>query len=249
MLCQANTGANFSARKYYGQGEEKRLAIHRKAILNGITVNIDRDDLGRRTLPYDLPSFKKGEKKTKEQVLSEFNALLPDLLGHIFMTLQKAMKLYYEIKIKSEIGIRGEFQVWGEAISQALENPEGRFTEALKEKEFLINEKLLQNNSLIPYSQDLFSDGREEYTAGLNDFFTVWKSFADDGYETKNPDVFPSSVGKIPDVFKRSSKLLNEHGFSYEFRKSTKKETHNGKLYNSNTKFVTIKKIKEVLFD
>lgn len=248
MLCQANTGANFSARMFYAQGEEKRLAIHRKSILNGITVNIDRDDLGRRTLPYDLPSFKIGEKKTKEQVLSEFNAILPDLLGHIFITLQKAMIIYDDVKSKAEIGIRGEFQVWGEAISQALGYQKGKFTEELEEKESLINEKLSQSNALVPYILELFDEGREEYTSGEKDFFDSFREFTIDHYDIKNPDVFPSSAGKLPDVFKRSSKLLNEQGFTYEFRKSTKKETHNGKEYNSNIKFVRIKKIKEVLF-
>ncbi len=248
MLCKANTGANFSTRLFYSQGQESKLAIHRKSMLNGITVNIDRDDLGRRTLPYDLPSFKIGEKKTKEQVLSEFYALLPDLLGHVFLTLQKALILYDDVKSKAQIGIRGEFQVWGEAISQALGNPEGKFTEALQEKESLISDKLSQSNALVPFIQDLFSDGKEEYTSGESDIFDSFKDFTNGRYETNNPDVFPSSVGKLADVIKRSFTQLNNAGFTIEIRKSTKKETHNGKTYNSNVKFVTIKKIKEVLF-
>lgn len=248
MLCKANTGANFSTRLFYEQGQESKLAIHRKSMLNGITVNIDRDDLARRTLPFDLPPFKSGEKKTKAQVLSEFYALLPDLLGHVFLTLQKALIVYDNVKSKTPIGIRGEFQVWSEAISQALGNPEGKFTEALEEKESLISDKLSQSNALVPFIQDLFSDGREEYTSGESDFFDSFRYFAYGRYEIKNPDVFPSSVGKLPDVIKRSSTQLNHAGFTIEIRKSTKKETHNGKTYTSNIKFVTIKKIKEVLF-
>ena len=248
MLCKANTGANFSTRLFYEQGQESKLAIHRKCMLNGITVNIDRDDLGRRTLPYDLPSFKIGEKKTKEQVLSEFYTLLPDLFGHVILTLQKALILYDDVKSKAQIGIRGEFQVWGEAISQALGNPEGKFTEALQEKESLISDKLSQSNALVPFIQDLFSDGKEEYTSGESDTFDSFKDFTNGRYETNNPDVFPSSVGKLADVIKRSFTQLNNAGFTIEIRKSTKKETHNGKTYNSNVKFVTIKKIKEVLF-
>ena len=249
MLCKANTGANFSTRLFYEQGQESKLAIHRKSMLNGITVNIDRDDLGRRTLPYDLPSFKIGEKKTKEQVLSEFYTLLPDLFGHVILTLQKALILYDDVKSKAQIGIRGEFQVWGEAISQALGNPEGKFTEALQEKESLISDKLSQSNALVPFIQDLFSDGKEEYTSGESDTFDSFKDFTNGRYETNNPDVFPSSVGKLADVIKRSFTQLNNAGFTIEIRKSTKKETHNGKTYNSNVKFVTIKKIKEVLFE
>lgn len=249
MLCKANTGANFSSRLFYSQGQESKLAIHRKCMLNGITVNIDRDDLARRTLPYDLPSFKTGEKKTKEQVLSEFYALLPDVFGHVVLTLQKSLIRYNDVKSKSKIGIRGEFQVWGEAISQPLGDPEYKFTESLTEKESLINDKLSQSNALVPFIQDLFSDGKEEYTSGESDFFDSFKDFAKSRYEINNPDVFPSSVGKLPDVIKRSSTQLNNAGFTIEIRKSTKKEIHNGTTYNSNVKFVTIKKIKEVLFE
>ena len=248
MLCKANTGANFSTRLFYQQGQESKLAIHRKSMLNGITVNIDRDDLARRTLPYDLPSFKAREKKTKEQVLSEFYALLPDLLGHVFLTLQNALIRYSDAKSKAQIGIRGEFQVWSEAIIQSLGNPEGKFAEALEEKESLINDKLSQSNALVPFIQDLFSDDKEEYTTSESDFFVLFKEFATGSYEIYNPDVFPTSVGKLPDVIKRSSTQLNHAGFTIGIRQSTKKETHNGKPYTSNIKFVTIKKIKEVLF-
>lgn len=248
MLCMGWSGISHSVRKLYEQGIEKRMSYKTKVILNGITINIDRDDLARRSEPYTFPPFKKGEKKSEEKILAIINELMPDLIGHTFVILQKAMTIYNKIKSNTEVGFRGDFGIWGEAISQALGNPESKFLESLEEKEKIINEKLSQENALLPFIHELFSDDRVEYCTSVTDFVEPFKAFASNNYDIKNTDIFPSSVGKLSDIFTRSDTLLNANSYRYEFRTTTKSEIHNNKKYNPNTKLIEITKIKEVLF-
>jgi len=250
-LCRAITGASLSSRMLYKQGIDKRISYKRKIILNGIGVPIERDDLARRVIPYDLLPFEKGEKRTNTEILQELNDLMPDVLGHVFDTWQKAMQLYDVVRSNVEVGFRGDFEIRAEAISQALGNEPNRFLDALKGKEIINNEKLSQSNCLLPYIDEIFNNNENltEYCFGAAEFHKGIRFFADEnGFDLKNKDSVPSSSGKLPDVVKRSSTLLSLNSYVITFRTSTKKEIHNNKQYNSNTKFIEIKKIKEVLF-
>jgi hypothetical protein len=250
-ISKACTGSNFSTRKHYKQGVEIKLSFRRKGIINGIIIPLDTDDFSRRVLSYDFRDFVKGEKKTDADVKKMLDELMPDILAQAFVTLQKAMSLYDDVKSRTEVGFRGDFALWGETLSLVLGSEPKKFLEALEKKEIQNQSKLAQNNYLIPYIEELFGkvDDLQQYCTSVTDFFKGFKIFCNDsGFDLKIKESFPTSSGKLPDIVKRSSTLLNANHYKIDFRNSTIKETHNNKTYGTNIKFIEIKKIKEVLF-
>jgi len=143
-LCRSITGGSTSNRKLYTNLDESITSYKNKIVLNGIVPRLNYPDLQTRIITYPRKPLDKSNTLSEEKLEIKFRFLLPKVLGEIFETLQKALKLYPKISDGINPSQRmADFEVWGEVIAQCLGYKPNEFIKAYdrKLKEDVINQK------------------------------------------------------------------------------------------------------------
>ncbi|MDO9574822.1 MAG: toprim domain-containing protein, partial [Candidatus Contubernalis sp.] len=99
MLCCAATGGGISKRELYTDMDEVILSFLRCPMLNGINLVASRDDLIDRSLIFQLERIDEEHRKEEKEFWKEFERDRPLILGAIFDTLSKAMKIHSTVKL------------------------------------------------------------------------------------------------------------------------------------------------------
>jgi len=128
-LCRAATGGGFTKRELYTDDHDIIYNFKRCVGLNGINIAAQRGDLLDRSLLVGLEDIPKKERRTEEQLLKDFEACKPYILGGFLNTLVKAIREYPYVKPK-ELFRMADFTRWGCAIAKALGKTEKDFLEA-----------------------------------------------------------------------------------------------------------------------
>lgn len=135
ILCRAITGSSNVRRELYTNMEETILSFTRKVVLNGIVPTLDYPDLQERIISYNRKSLGKDERLTEEEFEKKLGEILPYVLGQMFQAIQRAMKIYNEMKKEIRPKTRlADFEIWGEAISRALGYKPNSFVQRYSEK-------------------------------------------------------------------------------------------------------------------
>lgn len=79
-LCRACTGEGDVKRALYTDNDVSVIALRRNIVINGIDLQVAQGDLGDRQLPIRLPRIS-GNRKTDDQVRSEWAAVRPDVFA------------------------------------------------------------------------------------------------------------------------------------------------------------------------
>ena len=143
-LCRATTGGGSAGRKLYTNSDEAITSYKNKICLNGIVPSLNYPDLQTRIINYPRKPLDENNRLSEEKFEEKFQSLLPNVLGCIFTTLQKTLKIYPKIKEKITPRQRlADFETWGECIAQCLGYEDGQFLQAYdrKLKEDTINAK------------------------------------------------------------------------------------------------------------
>lgn len=120
VLCRAITGEGFSKRKLWTDDDDVVYSYRRIIALNGINCAATQPDLLDRSILLKLPDIPKEKRKNeKRELWAEFYNLKPQILGGIFGTLSKALKIYPQIILKERPRM-ADFTEWGYAIAEAL---------------------------------------------------------------------------------------------------------------------------------
>jgi len=128
-LCRAATGGGFTKRELYTDDHDIIYNFKRCVGLNGINIAAQRGDLLDRSLLVGLEDIPKKKRRTEEQLLNDFEACKPYILGGFLNTLVKAIREYPYVKPK-ELFRMADFTRWGCAIAKALGKVEKDFLEA-----------------------------------------------------------------------------------------------------------------------
>jgi hypothetical protein len=145
MLCMAATGGAFSKRTLYSDADETILRFKRCVMLNGINVVATRSDLLDRSIVLELERIPKNERKTEDEVWSNFHTDLPKILGAIFQTLSKAMAIRGNVQLK-EVGRMADFTYWGFAIAEVLDIGGDTFLQAYLGNQDRANEEAISSH-------------------------------------------------------------------------------------------------------
>jgi len=162
-LCRAITGGSTSNRKLYTNLDESISSYKNKIILNGIVPRLNYPDLQTRIITYPRKPLDKSNTLTEEKLEKIFQYLLPNVLGSIFQTLQKALKAFPIVsKQIKPIQRMADFEVWGEVIAQCLGYKQNEFLEAYdrKLKEDVINQK---DQHIIVNLIETIMEGKDVY--------------------------------------------------------------------------------------
>ena len=98
ILCSAVTGATMTKRTFYTTNDLGVFELQNALILNGIDIVPVYSDLASRCLLLKLESIDDKNRQTDDTLATEFNQVLPDILGAIFDTLSVAMKVLPTLK-------------------------------------------------------------------------------------------------------------------------------------------------------
>lgn len=93
-LCALATGGGFAVRKLYTDGDLYVMTYTRPFMINGIGGYANRPDLMERAIPIKLPSMPVGGRKTEEELLAEFERMLPGILGALYDGVAHALREY-----------------------------------------------------------------------------------------------------------------------------------------------------------
>lgn len=238
IFCKAITGGGYPKRQLYSTDEEVILKFKRKFIINGISVNIENGDLNERTIQYFTKTLSKSERKTDERIHYEFNKIKTDVLGRIFITLQKALKIKEIVKSEiKDLPRMADFAIWGEAISQVLGYSKGAFIEQYQKTITESNEILVESTPIVPYVLEIMMDKTTELIPASS-FFEGLRNYAEKNQFDTKSHTFPKASNKLRPAITRSKPLLRENGYEINVIKNTK---NNG--FVKNTSLVLIEKL------
>ena len=119
LLCRAITGSGFSKRELYSDDSDVIRYVMANVCINGINIASNRADLLERSLLIELERIAKGHHKQEYDLMAEFEAARPKILGSIFDTVSQAMTLRPHIKV-DELPRMADFALWGCSIAESL---------------------------------------------------------------------------------------------------------------------------------
>ena len=147
LLCRAVTGEGFTKRKNYSDDDDVIYSYRRCIGLNGVDVIVQRPDLLDRSILFGLERISPSERQEERKLLKRFEDKRPLLLGAIFDTLSKAIRIHPTINL-SELPRMADFATWGCAIAVALGYSQEDFLTAYSLNYQMSNEEALQANPL-----------------------------------------------------------------------------------------------------
>jgi len=242
MICRAVTGGSFEKRAHYTNGDVFSINVKRKILINGIDFTVSQSDLADRTIVYTLERITDEQRKSDKFLEETFRKLLPNLLGEIFLTLQKVLRLLDKVEQEFKILPRmASFGVFGEAIYQALDHKPGEFLKMYDDNMKKNLEELYDNNPIIPCLEYIL-DGRKEIDIQANELYKKIKEFVI--REEYNIKRIPQASNGLNNWMTRSKTLLDENNIKVS--KYTNKQSKEVSGFTPNATIYTIKRIEPI---
>ena len=235
MICRAVTGGSFEKRAQYTNGDVYAISLMRKILINGVDFTISYSDLADRTIIYELERILEDQRKTDKSIEETFGKLLPDLLGQIFLILQKVLGMVDKVEDQIKTLPRmASFGIYGEAIYQALGHKQGEFLEIYNESIKKNLENLYDSNPIIACLEYVLGD-KKECDIQANALYSKIKKFAES--EDYNLKKLPQGSNGLYNWFTRSKTLLDENNinvtkYSNKQSKEVSGFTPNATIYN-----------------
>jgi hypothetical protein len=91
-LCVLATSGGFSTRRLYTDDEQQIFKACNPFIINGISEFVNRPDLLERAILLRLPPIPEGQRKTEAEINTEFEQILPSLLGCLYDAVARALR-------------------------------------------------------------------------------------------------------------------------------------------------------------
>jgi len=240
ILCRAITGGSNPKRKLYSDDDEVIHTFKRKIILNGIIPTLEYPDLQTRIISYARTELTDDEKITEKSFSKKFNELLSYLLGEIFITLSRALKLYPVVEKDIQPKTRmSDFEIWGEAISRALGNAHNDFLNRYHEK---LDEDTIESQESYPAIFAILElmEHRNEYEDSMSNFYgEISHRLESSGIDLKERYLrFPKSSNKLRKHLIVLEPILKTNDIKIVFYSNTK----NDDKYTKNATIVKITK-------
>jgi hypothetical protein len=98
-LCRLATGGGFGTRELHTDDEETIFVAKRPAVLNGIEQIVTRPDLLERSVLIQHPPIDEDSRRPESRLWTEFDTLLPQLLGAIFDYLAGGLRMFPSVQL------------------------------------------------------------------------------------------------------------------------------------------------------
>lgn len=133
LLCIAVTGGGIEAREFYTNADAFIYNIRTNIGINGINVAATKPDLLERCILIELERVSTKTRHSESSLDASFDEARASILGGIFDTVVKAMKIRPLLEI-GELPRMADFALWGCAIAEALGYTGKEFLSAYESK-------------------------------------------------------------------------------------------------------------------
>jgi len=172
QLCRAVTGAGFSKRELYSDDDDIIYSFKRCLGFNGINLAATKADLLDRGIIIELERIPKERRRKAEEILVEFEPMVPLLLGYIFDNLVKVLQVKINGGIKIDARSRmADFEEYAEIISRCMGNEPGKFIEAYYKNQQLQTEVVIEGSPVAMAIVKLM-EYREEWVGSSTELLT-----------------------------------------------------------------------------
>jgi hypothetical protein len=236
-LCKAVTGSGFSKRMLYTNDDDVIYNFVRCIGFNGINLGATRADLLDRGLIIQLQRIPDNKRRKIKEIWADFQSLRPQVLGYIFDTLSRALKLKKEGQIElNELPRMADFAEIAEAISRAMGYPENEFLEAYYKNIGLQTTEAIEANPIAVCITKFMHD-KDSWTGSFGELLEELERAAQElKINTTRLEVWPKS----PSIFSRriNEVVTNLRQVGIEVEKHTDNTT--------NTRLLEIRKMPPV---
>jgi hypothetical protein len=207
-ICRAVTGAGNTKRALYTDDDDIVYNYKSCVVVNAIVNPLTEPDALDRCILVELARLKNEDRKEWSEIERQFEQMRPQLLGYIFDTLSKALAVKPELHLNN-LPRMADSAVWGEAISRAMGNTEGKFLEAYYRNIGRQNVEAIESNPLaqavIKFADDrLTADFNYMYENTVGGFFDDLVACADQNKIDSTNKKFP----KAPNALSRRLKPI-----------------------------------------
>lgn len=222
-LCRISTGASLAKRSLYTDDEDWICEVCRPVIITGIpSTLLQREDILDRTIPIKVSRISETKRRTQSELDSEFARLKPYLLGSIYNTLSKALKLLPSVKLE-KLPRLADWARLSYAICESMDGHSGQ--EFLDAYQYILDRQtdMAVESSLVCQACRLLvsQTGKWEGTASqLHDIKLVFGGLVgyEDDYEARcylvnHPD-WPKSPATLGKELERCKTTLEKIGIS-----------------------------------
>lgn len=217
VLCAAITGSKAAKRKLYTNADQVVLSLHNLVLINGIDIVPYKSDLMERSLYFELLPITGSKRRTDAQIWSEFNKDKPFILGAIFKTLKKAMKIYPTVKVKN-LHRMADAHLEMMSIALALGIKQDEFQRILDANVKKLEDAYASNNPFVDFVLG-FMQSRGSVDCAANKLYSEMDDsiVGDKGFFPKTPSLLSRRLNE-------EKEALHRNGYQFE---KYKKETNN----------------------
>lgn len=212
IFCQVCTGGGVSYRQLYTDEGENIAQFRHVVIINSITMPIVNADLMDRAIILKLQRIKPENRRPEQDLWHAFNLAQPKILGGIFDTIVKAMKIYSTVKI-DKLPRLADFAKWGYAIAESLGKSGEQFLEDFSNNVKHQNESVVEKNVLCQAIIGLMEDKSNH----LNTVSEVHNELKKIVGEDAKDETFPKLPHNMRGQLDLLRSTLQEHGITYHY--------------------------------
>lgn len=184
--------------------------------INGINNVANRSDLLDRAILIELCRIDESDRRELRELMREFANDIPYILGGIFDTLSKAMKIYPTVKL-DKLPRMADFARWGYAIGEALGGLGNEFLEQYRENQNSRNIEVIHSNVVATLIVELMKN-RYEWKGLISELHRVLEeNFLQCGISTKCKE-FPAKPNALSRKIKEIESNLKEVGISFTIK-------------------------------
>ena len=216
-VCRLATGGGFSTRELFTDLDEVLLELKRPVILNGIEEFVTRSDLLDRTVVLYLPRINKDTRKAEKQFWADFTGQHPGILGALLDALSGTLAHAEGVTV-DDLPRMADFALWATAAEQALQWPEGTFTQAYKDNREGATQVGLESSLLVSPLRKLVS--AQNWEGQATAMLAALEGYVDDSIRRQRG--WPKNGKGLSDQLRRLANPLRTLGLDIEFARVNK---------------------------
>ena len=226
-LCRLSTGAGFSTRALYSDGDESIFSGKRSIIINGIEDLAGRADLLDRSITIQLPAIPDDRRKNEKDIHAEFQRLHSKLVGALLTAVSSGLANEPGVKLENPPRM-ADFARWAVAGESAMGIPPGKLIKAYRENIGGGNEAVLESSPIFEPLVKLLETAEEgtwRGTAGelLNQLAVKAAIKGGDGSDLRKPPTgWPASARALRGKLARIAPNLRRAGIEASWERTNK---------------------------
>ena len=215
VLCVLSTGGGMQVRSLYTNNELQIFQVCRPFILNGINDVAKRPDLLERAVWIKLPVLETGTRRTEEEMLHEFEELLPSLLHAFFTIASGALSEFPSTKTPTSVRM-ADAAKWVVAAEPFTGFDPGTLLQAIEESQSEVFVEAMANDPIAVALMELVSN--TAFTGRISDLFVAIK-----GSPSAADRSFPKTTAHLSKQLGRMRQPLEKFGVMVDFLPRTNK--------------------------